>query len=89
MKFLVEKYKVVSIWLSLLILALGFYIGADEACRPVCVPFAFLLGTALYLLGCICEWRNRRRFASLVLLILTLLMAASTVVSLLYRGGLF
>ncbi len=87
MKFLVEKYRVVSIWLSLAILALGFYIGADEECRLVCVPLAFLLGAVLYLLGGICEWKSRRRFACLILVILTFMMLAGMAVSLVQWGG--
>lgn len=89
MKFLIEKYRVVSIWLSLAILVLGFCIGADQECRSVCVPLAFLLGAVLYLLGSIYEWKCRRRFASLVLVLLTFLMLAGVAVSFLYRGGSF
>ncbi|MBR5509570.1 MAG: hypothetical protein IKV59_05905 [Lachnospiraceae bacterium] len=87
MKFLVEKYKVVSVWLSLAILALGFYIGANQECRDICVPFTFLLGMVMYLSGCIYEWRHRRRFAGIILLILTLLMAAGMVFSVFGWGG--
>ena len=88
MKFLVEKYKVISIWLSLAVLALAFYIGSDAECRAVCVPAAFLLGAMLYGLGGVREWYLNHLLGCLIDLILTLIMLAGLILSLLMAGGL-
>lgn len=88
MKFLVEKYKVISVWLSLAILALAFYIGSDADCRDVCVPVAFLLGAVLYGLGSVWEWQQKRMISCLVNFILSLLTLAGVILSLLIAGGL-
>lgn len=87
MKFLVEKYKVISIWLSLAILALAFYIGSDEECRAVCVPLALLLGTLLHLLGSTRELACNRMVACLIETVLTVVMVSGLILSLLGLGG--
>lgn len=88
MKFLVEKYKSISVWLSLAILALAFCIGSDTDCRNVCVPVAFLLGTVLYGLGGVWEWKQSRTVSCLVNFILALLTLTGAILSFLKAGGL-
>lgn len=88
MKFLVEKYRSISVWLSLAILALAFWIGSDADCRNVCVPVAFLLGTVLYGLGAVSEWKQSRVIGCLIHLILALMLTAGLIISLLKAGGL-
>lgn len=87
MKFLVKKYRVISIWLSLAILALAFFIASDEGSRAVCVPIIFLLGTFLYLAGGIREWALNHMPTLMVEVILGFFMFTAAVESFLRLGG--
>ncbi len=51
MKFIVRQYRVITIWLSIMIIGLAFTVGADRPGRPACVALAFLAGTLLYAAG--------------------------------------
>lgn len=88
MRWIVKNYQVVSIWLSLIILSLGFIIGSDRALRPVGVPLAFLAGALLYLTGSIREWSQNRMPMALLEVILFVCMLVGLVLSLLRLGGL-
>lgn len=88
MKFLLEKYRVISIWLSLIILALSFVIGSDEESRAFCVFLAFLTGTFLYAAGGAREWMLNRMTACLIEVILAVCMLTAAFLSLLRMGGI-
>lgn len=88
MKFLVEKYRVISIWLSLIILALAFVIGSDEERRAFCVFLAFVAGTFLYSVGGMREWMLNRMTACLVEVLLAICMLTAAFLSLLRLGGI-
>lgn len=88
MKFFVEKYRVISIWLSLIVLALAFVIGSDEESRAVCVFLVFVVGTLLYLVGAAREWMLNRMTACLVEALLAICMLTSALLSLLRLGGI-
>lgn len=87
-KFLVEKYRVVSVWLSLAVLALAFVIGSDEECRMIFVPLAFAVGAVMYAAGGVREWAINRMPACLVEVLLAVCMTIAAVLSLLYLGGI-
>ena len=43
-----ERYRTVTVCLSLLILALVFAVASDEELSRICIPLAFFAGTLLY-----------------------------------------
>lgn len=88
MKFLKENYRVVSIWLSLIILVLGFLIGSDEGSRPVATVLIFLAGTLLYFAGSIHGWVRNRMMVCLIEAVLTAVMLTGALLSLLRLGGI-
>ena len=87
MKSIAERYRPLSIWLSLLIISLAFVIGSDESSRWISIPAAFGLGALLYLLGGIREWSRGRVPAVLMELFLSALMLSGALLSFLYLGG--
>lgn len=88
MKFLLTKYRLISIWLSLFILAMAFVIGSDEEIRAVCVPLAFAAGTLLYAAGALREWMRSRMTACLIEVIFAVCMLTGTFLSILRLGGI-
>lgn len=88
MKFLAEKYRVISIWLSLTILALAFVIGSDDENRAVCIFLAFAAGTLLYTAGAAREWMMNRMTACLIEGLLAVCMLTAAVLSLFRMGGI-
>lgn len=87
MKFLLEKYRMFCIWLSLLILALAFIAGSDDEWRPFCVVLAFIAGAVMYGFGGIREWTLGHRVSSMVETFLAVCMWTAVVLSLLHLGG--
>lgn len=88
MKFFVEKYRVISIWLSLIVLALAFVIGSDDERRAICVFLVFVVGTLLYSVGAAREWMLNRMTGCLVEALLAICMLTSAILSLLRLGGI-
>ena len=88
MKFLLEKYRVISIWLSLLILTLSFVAGSDMEWRPVCAMLAFLAGAVMYGMGGAREWTTGRRTACMVEICLAVCMWLAFLLALLRLGGI-
>lgn len=84
---MIEKYRMLSIWLSLLIITLAFVIGSDEKSRWLGIPAVFGLGALLYLLGGVREWARGRIPAVLAELLLAAFMLAGAILSFLYPGG--
>ena len=46
-----ERYRTVTVCLSLLILALVFAVASDVELSRICIPLAFFAGTLLYVTG--------------------------------------
>lgn len=88
MRFLEKNYRLLSIWLSLLVLALAFVTGSDRPARAVCVTAAFFAGTLLYVLGSIREWMRNRVTAALIEMLLAVCMLTGGILSLLRLGGI-
>lgn len=88
MKFFAEKYRVISIWLSLIVLALAFVIGSNDERRAVCVFLVFAAGTLLYSVGAMREWAMNRMPACLVEGLLAVCMLTASILSLLRLGGI-
>lgn len=88
MKLLMERYRTISIWLSLVILALAFVIGSDKSWYPVGVPLVFLVGFLMYLLGGIREWKRGKTTAFLIEALLAVIALAAAVQSLFRLGGI-
>ncbi len=88
MRFLEKNYRMLSVWLSLLILTLGFVTGSDRSSRAVCVTAAFFAGTLLYVLGSIREWMKNRVTAALIEALLAVCMLTCGILSLLRLGGI-
>lgn len=88
MRFLEKNYRMLSIWLCLLILALAFVTGSDKPARAVCVTAAFFAGTLMYILGSIREWMRNHVTAALVEALLAVCMLTGGLLSLLRLGGI-
>lgn len=88
MKFLLTKYRLISIWLSLFILAMAFVIGSDAGIRAVCIPFTFGAGTLLYAAGAVREWMLGWMTACLIEILFAICMLTGTFLSLLRLGGI-
>ncbi len=88
MKFFPGKYRVISIWLSLMILTLAFIIGSEKAGREICVFLVFLLGGLLYSLGGVQKWMVNRMTACLVEALLAVCMMVAAFLTLLRIGGI-
>lgn len=87
MKFLLKKYRIISVWLSLAVLTLAFVVGSDKEWRAVSMTLAFLAGFFLYGLGSIREWGLGRRVGSMVEIFLASCMLIALILSLLCLGG--
>ncbi|MBS6396929.1 MAG: hypothetical protein KH452_07235 [Clostridiales bacterium] len=88
MRFLLGKYRIIVIWMSLLILALAFLIGSDTGCCEAVMPLAFAAGTLIYVLGAVREWMQNRMFACMIEALLVIVMLTGLVLSLLRLGGM-
>lgn len=88
MKYMIKKYRVLTIWLSLFIISIAFVVGSDRPSRGICVPAAFFAGTLLYLLGGIRAWAKDHVTTALVELLLSVCMLTGAVLTLLRQGGL-
>ncbi len=88
MKFGQEKYRIISIWMSLIIIALAFVAGSDDESRPIVLALAFALGTILYGVGGFFEWKRKQRIACAVESVLAVLMCAAAILSLFRMGGI-
>lgn len=88
MKLLVEKYRTISVWLSLIVIALGFVIGSDDPRKSLCIPIAFLAGTIMYVTGGLREWMLGRRASALIHECLAVLMLVCMVLYLFQLGGI-
>lgn len=87
MKFIIKRYRIITIWLSLLIICFACVVGSDRPSRTICVPTAFILGMFLYLLGGIREWTRDHVTTALIELLLAVCMLIGAVLSLLRQGG--
>ena len=87
MKFLVDKYRDISIWLSLLIITLGFILASDVRLRAAGVPLIFALGALLFALGSLYERSRNRVLAWIAELILSVCMLAAAAAAVLQLGG--
>ena len=88
MKFIVRQYRVITIWLSIMIIGLAFTVGADRPGRPACVALAFLAGTLPYAAGSLREWSRNRMTACTIEMLLAVCMLVCTILSFLRLGGL-
>lgn len=87
MKFLMEKYRTISIWLSLVILALAFVIGSDKEWHSAGVPVVFTVGFVMYLTGSIREWKLGRMTACLIEALFAVWALVAAFLSVLRLGG--
>ena len=88
MKGFLERYRNITVWLSLFILAMGFVAVSDEEQRMVCMLFAFLAGAFLFGAGTAREWTMDNRLGSLIYAVLTGFMWAAVVLAGLSMGGI-
>lgn len=87
MRFLLDKFRVISICLSLFIITLGFIIASDKEMRAVGVPLIFLAGMLMYVLGSLYEQRKNRA-AWIAELLLAVCMLAAAAAAVLRLGGI-
>ena len=88
MKGFLEKYRNISVWLSLFILVMWFVGASDHSNRMICMLLAFLAGAGIFVSGAVREWALDHRLASLVYAVLTGLMLAAVALTGLTMGGL-
>ena len=67
MKGFLEKYRNISVWLSLFILAMWFVGASDQENRMPCMLLAFLAGAGIFGSGAAREWTMDNRLGSLML----------------------
>lgn len=61
MKGFLEKYRNISVWLSLFILAMWFVGASDQENRMPCMLLAFLAGAGIFGSGAAREWTMDNR----------------------------
>ena len=83
-----ERYRTVTVCLSLLILALVFAVASDEVVSRICIPLAFLAGPLLYGTGAAYDRKAGKKTGSRFQGIFALLFLAAAVFSVLHIGGL-
>ena len=88
MKGFLERYRNITVWLSLFILAMGFVAASDEEQRMVCMLFAFLAGAFLFGAGTAREWAVKNQPGVSCYAVLTAAMWMAVVVTILRLGGI-
>ena len=88
MKGFLEKYRNISVWLSLFILAMWFVGASDQENRMPCMRLAFLAGAGIFGSGAAREWTMDNRLGSLIYAVLTGFMWAAVVLAGLSMGGI-
>ena len=83
-----ERYRTVTVCLSLLILALVFAVASDEELSRICIPLAFFPGTLLYGTVAAYDRKAGKKTGSRFQGIFALLFLAAAVFSVLHIGGL-
>ena len=78
MKGCLEKYRNISVWLSLFILAMWFVGASDQENRMPCMLLAFLAGAGIFGSGAAREWTMDNRLGSLIYAVLTGFMWAQS-----------
>lgn len=87
MRWILEKYENISVWLSLFILAMAAVALTDDTWRLRSMALAFLAGTLLFGLGVARGWRLGHRPQAFVEMGLTVCTGAVLVLLLLHMGG--
>ncbi|MCD8097279.1 MAG: hypothetical protein LUE31_04415 [Lachnospiraceae bacterium] len=87
MRWILEKYESISVWLSLFILAMAAVALTDDAWRARSTALAFLAGTLLFGFGAAKGWQLDRRPQAFVEIGLTVCTGAAFVLALLHMGG--
>ena len=88
MKRFLERYRNITVWLSLFILAMGFVAASDEEQRMVCMLFAFLAGAFLFGAGTAREWAVKNQPGVFCYAVLTAAMWMAVVITILRLGGI-
>ena len=83
-----ERYRTVTVCLSLLNLALVFAVASDEELSRICIPLAFFAGTLLYGTERHMTGKAGKKTGSRFQGIFALLFLAAAVFSVLHIGGL-
>ncbi|MCD8363606.1 MAG: hypothetical protein LUC98_11745 [Lachnospiraceae bacterium] len=87
MRWILEKYESISIWLSLFVLAMAAVALTDDTWRFHSTALAFLAGTLLFGFGAARGWRLGHRPQAFVEMGLTVCTGAAFVLTLLHMGG--
>lgn len=88
MKSLGKKYRIYTVWLCLLILAMAFLAASDEGNPWPYVTLAFLAGAIMYSLGAVREWALGRRLPGMAEFLLAVCMWCATAAAALRVGGI-
>ncbi len=87
MKGFLEKYRNISVWLSLFILAMWFVGASDHENRMLCMLLAFLAGAASFGIEAVQEWMADNWILCLICAIVTGFMWAAVLLTGLSMGG--
>ena len=87
MKFVMEKYQIISVAVSCLILCAGFTAASDQEKRGTCFLLALLFGVVLYAVGSIRAGSRKRLPVCLIEGCLSLGLLAVAVLVLLRMEG--
>ncbi|HBN56610.1 MAG TPA: hypothetical protein DD414_07520 [Lachnospiraceae bacterium] len=88
MKFVLQKYQIISVTLSLLILCAGFTAASDQEKRGICFLLALLFGILLYAIGSIRAGSLKRLPVCVIEGCMSLGLLAAAVLVLLRMGGI-
>lgn len=88
MKGFLERYRNITVWLSVFILAMGFVGASDKEHRSWCMLLAFLAGILLFGTGTVREWNEKNQPGIFCHAMLTSAMAMAAVLTILQMGGI-
>ncbi|MCD8195868.1 MAG: hypothetical protein LUE24_01625 [Lachnospiraceae bacterium] len=87
MRWILEKYENISVWLSLFILAMAAVALTDDIWKMRSTALAFFAGTLLFGFGAVKGWQLGHRPQAFVEIGLTLCTGAAFILALLHMGG--
>lgn len=88
-KFLIEKYRVLSIWSCIGILALAAVVFSDDVHKELCILVIFLLAALLYGSGALREWSTTgRKIVGLIQAVMAVMALTAAVLQCLRMGGI-
>lgn len=88
-KFFIEKYRVLSIWACIAILALAAVVLSDDTHKELCILVIFFLAAFLYGIGAFREWNTtKRKIMGLIQAVMAMMALTAAALQILRMGGI-